>query len=132
MTETTAAGRSPSRLYLRMARAVLGERLPLTERDAVVNTAAREYEKLAPALPPERALGARVMLRTACFDVALHRGLVGHGLDAAEARALVAEVNWRAYRRALAPSAAVMALDKDGTIAGGADRCDFRYRRAGD
>ena len=113
MSNSPTGGRGPSRLYVRAAHQVLGERFPATERDTVVSTAARTYGKSAAGLPHERTLGARIMLRTACFDVALYRTLVDHGVAAPEARAIVAEVNWRAYRRALAPSVRILGLDGD-------------------
>jgi len=100
-------GRSRARAQLvvrRAARDEFGRRLGAESAASVLARADREYPAIAVRIPPT-GLGARNLLRTGAYAVALQRALVDAGIDPTVANTLVSDVVFAAIlpaREALA------------------------------
>jgi hypothetical protein len=64
----------------------------------IVDRAWRDYSVEVEALPHEPTRGSRLLVRLACASLMAQRNLEAAGVAPADARRLVAEVNWTCYR----------------------------------
>ena len=79
-------------------------RLTRHDVDVILDAAAAEFTRLATGLPDEPTAGSRLGVRLAAWTLAVDRALQTHGISAADAHTLTADVAWAAYRPLVAVS----------------------------
>lgn len=72
-------------------------RLKPREARAILQAGWTEYARLAPTLPPQPTVGSRLLVRMAGATLALCRELQAHGVDRADALAMLGDASWRIY-----------------------------------
>jgi len=93
----------PDHRNLKAARIVLRDKFSPAEIEEIVERTQHHSGELAPDLPQEKTFGARTGLRMACFTIAFYRALQERGVGKEMAMRLVADANWEAFRRMIAP-----------------------------
>ena len=80
-------------------RQVLQDRFSPEELERVIQAAWQTYDGLAPDLPAEPTLGARLMVRLAAMTIGLYQALRQAGLDEEEAQERTSQVTWLVYEK---------------------------------
>jgi ubiquinone biosynthesis protein len=93
-----------AKLFLaRPARQSLLVRVEPADADRILADAWREYDALEADLPREPTIGARLLLQSAAFAIALHRALVDAGEHENEATQRVADAMWASFQTSNLP-----------------------------
>jgi len=93
-----------AKLFLaRPARQSLLVRVEAPVADRILDQAWRNYDALEADLPHEPTLGARLLLQSAAFGIALHQALIDAGEGEEEATQRVADAMWPAFQTSCLP-----------------------------
>lgn len=74
-------------------------RFSRSDVDGILRRLWRTFDELAPYIPAQPTLGARMNVRLACATVAAYRALVESGVEGRQAADLIADIGWAVYEK---------------------------------